>query len=119
MGRLLKWHARTTAILTMQFDVYSNPIVRARTAFPLVASLQSDLADTGDDRVVAFLAPSDALRQFPGRLMPIVTVNAADYVLLVPSLTNLPARDLKQTIGNIARYREPIVAALDHFLRGV
>ena len=40
-----------------QFDVLDNPIPRARQALPFVAILQSDLAETGRDRVVAPLAP--------------------------------------------------------------
>ena len=40
-----------------QFDVFVNPIVAARRAYPFVAVLQSDLADTGRDRIVAPLAP--------------------------------------------------------------
>ena len=57
-----------------QFDVLDNPIPRARQAYPFVAVLQSDLAETGRERVVAPLAPSAALQTLAGRLIPIVTV---------------------------------------------
>ena len=102
----------------MQFDVFRNPVTRARNAFPWVAALQSDLADTGRDRVVAFLAPRSRFPAFPGKLMPLVQVNSEDCVLLVPSLTNLPATDLKQAVDNIASHREGIVAALDYLFLG-
>jgi toxin CcdB len=102
----------------MQFDVFPNPVPQARRAFPWVAALQSDLADTGRDRVVAFLAPRSKFPALRGKLMPLVRVNSQDCVLLVPSLTNLPAMDLKQAVGNIGSRRDAIVAALDYLFLG-
>lgn len=102
----------------MQFDVFVNPIGAARRAFPFVAALQSDLADTGRDCVVAFLAPRANFKSLPGRLMPPVIVESTEYVLLVPSLTNLPAIDLQRSCGNIAGSRDSIVAALDYLFLG-
>ena len=103
----------------MQFDVHRNPVPQARRAFPLIAVLQSDLAQTGRDRVVAFLAPRGALPQIPGRLMPAVAIDSKEYVLLIPSLTNLPAADLQRAVGNVAASRGAIIAALDHLFVGV
>lgn len=57
-----------------QFDVAENPIPRARRALPSVAILQSDLADTGRDRVVAPLAPRAAMPTLAGRLIPVVHI---------------------------------------------
>jgi toxin CcdB len=102
----------------MQFDVYPNPVTQACGAFPWVAALQSDLADTGRERVVAFLALRSKIPVSPGRLMPVVRVNSEDCVLLVPSLTNLPAVDLKRAVDNIGSRREDIVAALDYLFLG-
>ena len=103
---------------TMQFDVFRNPVPHARRAFPWVVALQSDLAETGRDRVVAFLAPRANFDALPGRLMPLVTVESKEYVLLIPSLTNLPAVDLKRVVDNIGARRDAIVAALDYLFIG-
>ena len=104
----------------MQFDVYVNPVPQARRAFPYVAAVQSDLADTGRDRVVVFLAPRAGLPNIlPGRLIPTVIVQTKDYALLIPSLTNLPAAELKHAVGNIAASRDAIFAALDYLFTGV
>jgi hypothetical protein len=81
---------------------------------PFVAILQSDLAETGPDRVVAPLAPRAALPTLAGRLIPIVNVKGQDYALLVPSLTNLPVADLRQVVTNLADDRARILAALDY-----
>lgn len=50
--------------------------------------------------------------------MPLVRVNSEDCVLLVPSLTNLPATDLKQVVDNIGSKRQAIVAALEYLFLG-
>ena len=100
-------------------DVLDNPIPRARQALPFVAILQSDLAETGRDRVVAPLAPSAAMPRLAGRLIPIVTVENQDYALLIPSLTALPAVDLRRIVANLAPDRERIMAALDYLFMGV
>ena len=102
-----------------QFDVLDNPVPRARRALPFVAILQSDLAETGRDRVVAPLAPRAAMPTLAGRLIPIVTVENQDYALLVPSLTALPVADLRHVVANLADDREGIVTALDHLFIGV
>lgn len=101
-----------------QFDVLDNPIPRARRALPFVAILQSDLADTGRDRVVAPLAPRAAMPTLAGRLIPIVKVAKEEYALLVPSLTTLPAMHLRHVVASLADDRERILAALDYLFIG-
>ena len=100
-----------------QFDVLDNPIPGARRAMPFVAILQSDLAETGRDRVCA-LAPRAAMPTIAGRLIPIVEVENQDFALLVPSLTALPVADLRQVIASLAADRERILAALDYLFIG-
>jgi toxin CcdB len=101
-----------------QFDVLDNPIPHARQVMPFVVVLQSDLAESGPDRVVAPLAPSAAMPQLAGRLIPIVRVESRDYALLVPSMTALPVTDLRHAVANLADDRERIMAALDYLFMG-
>ena len=102
-----------------QFDVLDNPIPRARPAVPFVTVLQSDLADTGRDRVVAPLALRAAMPTLAGRLIPVVKVAEEDYALLVPSLTALPVTDLRHVVASLADDREGILAALDYLFIGL
>ena len=102
-----------------QFDVFENPITRARRAYPYVAVLQSDLAETGRDRIVAPLAPRARLSGTAGRLTPHVIVAGSEHVLLVPSMTAVLAADLRELRGQLAPYRDDIVAALDYLFLGV
>ncbi|MBW4051093.1 MAG: plasmid maintenance protein CcdB [Proteobacteria bacterium] len=104
---------------TAQYDVVDNPVPRARKAFPFVAILQSDLADTGSDRIVAPLVPSAHIPGVVGRLMPIVTVAGVDCVLIVPRLMAVPAAELRTVRDSLSAYRNEIVAALDLLFLGV
>jgi toxin CcdB len=103
----------------MQFDVYRNPIPSRRAIAPFVAVIQADIADTGRERIVAFLVPRPALRAATGRLMPIVEIEGKDFVLLVPSLTGIPVAELKAPLGSLAAYRDAIVEALDWLFLGI
>lgn len=102
-----------------QFDVFANPIARARRAYPFVVVLQSDLADTGRERIVAPLVPRARLPGTAGRLTPHVEVARVEYVLLVHAMTGVLAEDLCEHRGQLAPYRTEIVAALDRLFLGV
>jgi toxin CcdB len=102
-----------------QYDVHDNPISQGRRAFPFVAILQSELADTGRDKMVAPLVPRTRIPGSVGRLTPIVKVGGAEHVLLVPRMTAIPAADLRAKKDNIAPHRAEIVAALDYLFLGV
>ena len=102
-----------------QFDVFENPIPAARRAYPFVTILQSDLANTGRDRIVAPLAPRSRLRGTKGRLTPHVEIAGVGHVLIVPSLTAIAAADLGSSRGTVNAHRDEIVAALDYLFLGV
>jgi toxin CcdB len=102
-----------------QYDVFDNPIPQARRAFPFVTILQSELADTGRDRIVAPLVPRKRMASTVGRLTPVVTVANVEHVLLVPRLTAIAAADLRTVIDRLTAYRSDIVAALDYLFLGV
>jgi toxin CcdB len=102
-----------------QFDVFVNPIPQARRTYPYVAVLQSDLANTGRERIVAPLAPKAKLSGTAGRLTPHVRILDVDHVLLVPGMTTVAAVDLRDHRGQLASHRDAIVAALDYLFLGV
>lgn len=102
-----------------QYDVFDNPIPRARQAFPFVVILQSELADTGRDRIVAPLVPRARMPGVVGRLTPVVKVRRVDHVLLVPRMTAVAAADLRGVRDELTSRREDIVAAIDFLFLGV
>jgi toxin CcdB len=102
-----------------QFDVFPNPVTGARRAYPLVVVLQSDVAQPGRERAVAPLAPRSAFPEIAGRLNPVVRVQRKKHVLLVTSLTTLPARSLRDPVATLADRRDDILAAVDYLFFGV
>src|SRR5262249_5741014 len=121
-ARSPRWYASTTTTTKAdmaQLDVFVNPITQARRAYPYVAVLQSDLAETGRERIVAPLAPRARLTGTIGRLTPHVRVLDVDHVLLVPSMAAVSANDLRELRGQLTVYRDAIVAALDYLFLGV
>jgi toxin CcdB len=102
-----------------QYDVFDNPIPQARRAFPFVAVLQSEIADTGRERIVAPLVPRARMVGSIGRLTPLVKVASVDHVLLVPRMTSIAADDLRALKDRLLAYRGEIVAAIDYLFLGV
>jgi toxin CcdB len=102
-----------------QFDVFHNPVTGARRAYPFVIVLQSDVAQTGHECAVAPLSPRIAFPDIPGRLTPIVRIQGKEHVLLVTSLTTLPAQSLREAVATLADRRHDILAAIDYLFFGV
>ncbi len=102
-----------------QYDVVDNPIPRARRAFPFVAILQSELANTGSDRIVAPLVAAARISGTAGRLIPIVKVHGVDHALIVPRLAAVPVTDFGPVKDSLSSHRDEIVAALDLLFLGV
>lgn len=84
-----------------------------------MAVLQSDLAETGRERIVALLAPKARLPGTAGRLTPHVRVSDVEHVLLVPRMAAVASSDLRELRGQLVAHREQIVAALDYLFLGV
>ena len=102
-----------------QFEVFANPVVRARASYPFVVVLQADVARGGRERAVVPVAPLAAFPAISGRLTPIVTVGHDEFVLLVTSLTTIPAQSLGRAIASFANRRDDIFAAIDFLFFGV
>ena len=103
----------------MQLEVFPNPLVRARRAFPYVVVLQADIAALGRERIVAFLAAKAQVGAVSGRLMPIVLIGGREFVLLMPSITNVPVTELRGPVGNLNAFRDRIVDAIDWTFLGI
>jgi hypothetical protein len=97
----------------MQLEVFPNPLVRARGAYPYVVVLQADVAAPGRERIVAFLAPHAQVGNVAGRLTPVVTVDKRSFVVLMPSMTNVPVSALRDAVGDLQEFRESILDAID------
>jgi toxin CcdB len=103
----------------MQLEVFPNPLARARRAFPYVVVLQANVAALGRERIVAFLAARAQIGPIAGRLMPVVQVGGREFVLLMPSITNVPVTELRSPVGNLNAFRDRIVDAIDWTFLGL
>jgi toxin CcdB len=102
-----------------QFEVFANPIVRARPSYPFVVVLQANVARGGHERAVAPVAPRAAFPLITGRLTPIVTIERDEFVLLVTSLTTVPVQRFSRAVASLADRRDDIFAAIDYLFFGV
>jgi toxin CcdB len=105
-----------------QFDVYPNPIATTQRAYPFVVALQSDFAADARTQIVAPLVPLEWMPKVISRLTPVVTLGGSEgseHLVLVPALTGMPARDLKQRRCSIAAARSEVLAAIDFLFFGV
>jgi toxin CcdB len=103
----------------MQLEVFPNPLVRARGAYPYVVVLQADIAALGRERIVAFLAPHARVGHVSGRLMPVVTIDKRSFVVLMPSMTNVPVSELRDPVGDLQAFRESILDAVEATFFGI
>lgn len=51
--------------------------------------------------------------------MPVVQVDGRDFVLLMPSITNVPVTELRSPVGNLNSLRDRIVDAIDWTFLGI
>jgi toxin CcdB len=102
-----------------QFDVFTNSIAATRSAYPLVVALQSNIAHSAHDQIVAPLVPVRLIAKVISRLTPIVVWDGAEHMVLVPALTGIRARDLRELRGSIASERYVVLAAIDYLFFGV
>jgi toxin CcdB len=104
--------------VTMQHDLFVNPSHRARAIYPLVVVLQADVVE-GDGRIVAPLTTTRIVPMPPRRVLPLVSHDGEDYVVMMRLLGYLSARHLGQSVGSIAQYRDDLTRALDWLFFGI
>ena len=101
----------------MQFDVHENRGEGQERA-PYLVDLQSDRVVALRMRVVAPLVKPEFLGSL-GRLHPRINVLDQPYTLSVSELFAIEESRLGPAVGNIGRYRDRIIAAIDVLFTGV
>jgi mRNA-degrading endonuclease toxin of MazEF toxin-antitoxin module len=102
----------------MQHDLFVNPNRRSRAVYPLVVVLQAEVVEA-DTQIVAPLTTTIIVPKPPRRVLPLVSHDGRDYVVLMRLVGVLPARQLGQPVGSVARYRDDITRALDWLFFGI
>lgn len=103
-----------------QFTVYKNRNPATQGRFPLLLDVQSDLLQPISTRVVVPLSPAAAARDaVMKQLVPILTIDARQYVMLTPQLAGISTRELGQPVADLSAERAKIIAALDFLIAGI
>jgi len=103
-----------------QWDVYPNPVARARELIPFLVVLQSDLLDALPTRLVAPLSRSQVVSAgLPQRLAPHFVVVGERLVLKPHEAGTLLARALGAPVASLRSEAHRIVDALDAVVSGV
>ncbi|WP_134726671.1 CcdB family protein [Paracoccus luteus] len=94
-----------------QFDVYRLPDGRH------LVDLQTDLVTVEASRITApMVRPTSPLALT--RLTPPVRLNDQDWVVIVPQLAAIPARNLRQRVGSLSDHADEIFRAIDILTHG-
>ncbi|MDF3934318.1 CcdB family protein [Pseudomonas citronellolis] len=101
-----------------QFDLYRNPSPRSREDIPLLLDVQSDLLAALNTRMVIPLSRGKGLAGI-SRLMPEITVEGEQLLLLTPQMAGISRRDLGEPVGNLEHLRPDIIAAIDLLITGI
>lgn len=103
-----------------QWDVYPNPVVRAREELPYLVVLQSDLLNTLPTRLVAPLSRSTVdARALPTRLAPAFEVEGQRMVLKAHEAGTILARALGHPVASLRTESYRLIDALDAVISGV
>ena len=81
--------------------------------------LQSDLLDALATRLVMPLATLEFADKVPEKLCPSVMVNGQKLRALAHYAAPLPAKSLRQVVGNLSPQSHLLIAAMDVVLSGV
>jgi toxin CcdB len=103
----------------VQFDVFVNSLAGTRRAYPFVVALQSNFAQAARGQIVAPIVPLRSIPKVISRLTPIVTLDGAEHMVLMPALTGMSIRDLKERHASLASARSELLAAIDFLFFGV
>jgi hypothetical protein len=102
----------------MQHDLFVIPNRAARAIYPLVVVLQAGVVE-GDTRIVAPLTTTAIVPNPPVQVLPLVTHDERDYVVIMRLISILPVRQLGQSVGSIASHGDDISRALDFLFSGI
>lgn len=103
-----------------QFDVYPNPSKTSKAHYPYLVDIQNSLLSDLATRIVIPLGKRSA---FGGETMqgltPEISFGDQELLLLVPQISSVPEKYLKNPIGSLSHFRDQVVGALDLAITGI
>jgi toxin CcdB len=102
-----------------QFDVYANPNVPQRAAYPYLVVLQSEHLSDYATRFVMPLALQPPSMTLPKRLLQRIDFKGEVYTPCAHLCAALPSSVLKKAVGNLHSQQDVLRDALDAVISGV
>jgi len=115
-GRLQRGRA---LLLMAQFDVYRNPNSTTRAAFPTCSMCRRSCWTRSQPASWCRSPSRKSWRKPIERLNPQFEVEGRKVVMLTPELAGVPRKALGEVVGDLARERDKIIAALDLAFTGI
>ena len=103
-----------------QFDVYINPSLTTRDAFPYIVDVQNPIISGLATRIVIPLGKVSYFNneQIKG-LTPLIEYKDEKLFLLTAQIASIPTNKLKPPVGSLAHFRDEIIASLDFAITGI
>lgn len=103
-----------------QFDVYLNPSVKTKNAFPYIVDIQQPLLKDIATRIVIPLGNAAKFKnEAMKNLTPEIKFDNEKLLLMVPQIASMPKKLLKEPVGSLSHFRDEIISALDFAITGI
>ena len=103
-----------------QFDIYKNPNIVSRKAYPFILDIQNNLVDNISTRIVVPLALYSKFKNETIKgLTPRVSFEDKELLILIPQLTSMSYKSLTNSVGTLSHLRDEIISALDLSITGI
>ncbi|MES1201859.1 MAG: CcdB family protein [Pseudomonadota bacterium] len=101
-----------------QFDVFENPNRAARSTFPYVVVIQSDVSENRRTSIVAPIAPAAKAQASDRAILP-VEIHGAPYAVILHGLAALPLPPRAKPMAALPDIRECLPRAIDYLFLGL
>ncbi len=103
-----------------RFDVYINPSLSTRDAFPYIVDIQNSIISNIATRIVIPLGKISYFKneQIKG-LTPVIEYENEKLLLLTAQIASVPTKKLEHPVGSLSDFRDEIIASLDFAITGI
>lgn len=103
-----------------QFDVYKNSSKQTQQAYPYILDIQHSLIEDLATRIVVPLGDAKKFKneELKG-LTPRVEFEGKNLLILMPQITSMSTRSLKDPVGTLSHLRDEIISSLDLAITGI
>jgi len=103
-----------------QFDVYKNSSKQTQQTYPYILDIQHSLIEDLATRIVVPLGDAKKFKNVELKgLTPRVEFEGKNLLILMPQITSMSTRSLKDPVGTLSHLRDEIISSLDLAITGI